>query len=236
VFIYGVCFDKFRNIDLRPEYKAFLKDRRALLTLWKDTAKEYASSYPNAGNKMTKSLSEVEEGHGREPETMEDHLRGMASRWLPVVSARNDLNAGVQGQLFLLRNWLLDIKPTSKRPIIEGRYRMNREFLGMMADIARRGGVKLVLYIIPLNPQAENPYIPAQYAGFKEWIEKFCQEKDIPFANLENVVSSEMWGEFMGGPDFKHFRGEGHRLTATALLERFGPLIYRSATETARSR
>ena len=239
VFIYGGCFDKFRNLDLRPEYQAFLKDRPALRSLWNDTAKEYVGRYPKAGKKMTKSLSEVEEveeGKDREQDTVEALLRGFASRWLPVVSARNDLNANVQLQLFLLRNWLLDIKPTSKRPIIEGRYQMNREFLGMMADIARQGSVKLIMYVIPLNPLAENPYIPSQYADFKEWLERFCRERDVPFANLENAVPSEAWGEFMGGPDFKHFRGEGHRLTAAALLEHFSPEIHRSSREMTHSR
>lgn len=236
VFIYGVCFDKFRNIDLRPEYQAFLKGRPALRSLWNDTAKEYTGRYPKAGKKMTKSLSEVEEGKDQEQDMMEAHLRGNASRWLPVVSARSDLNAYVQFQLFLLRNWLLDIKPTSKRPIIEGRYQMNREYLGMMADIARQGGVKLILYVIPLNPQAENPYIPSQYADFKEWLESFSHERDVPFANLEDAVPSDAWGELMGGPDFKHFRGEGHRLTAAALLERFTTEIQRSSRDIARSR
>ena len=236
VFIYGVCFDKFRNIDLRPEYQAFLKDRPALRSQWLETAKEYTGRYPRAGEKMIKSMSEVGEGKDLERDTVEARLRNVASQWLPVVSARNDLNANVQLHLFLLRNWLLNIKPTSKRPIIEGRYHMNREFLGMMADIARQGGVKLVLYVIPLNPLAENPYIPEQYEGFKEWIERFCKERGVPFSNLENVVPSEAWGEFMGGPDFKHFRGEGHRLTAAALVERFGPVIHRSARETVRSR
>lgn len=233
VFIYAVCFDKFRNIDLRSEYQAFLKDRPALRSLWSETAKEYAGLYPRAGEKMTGSLGELGKEKGPERDMAEAWLRGLASRWFPVVSARNDLNASVQFQLFLLRNRILGIKPTSKRPIIEGRYKMNREFLGMMADIARRGGVELILYVIPLNLFAENPYIPDQYAGFKEWMERFCREKGIPFANLENVVPSEAWGEFMGGPDFKHFRGEGHRLTAVALLERFGSVIDRPRRKTA---
>jgi hypothetical protein len=29
----------------------------------------------------------------------------------------------------------------------------------------------------------------------------------------------------MGGPDFKHFRGEGHRMTAAALIEHFGAVM-----------
>lgn len=234
VFIFGVCLDKFRNIDLRPGYQSFLRNRPDLRSLWGEAAKEYAEKYPKACEKMIKTLSELGEKKDVEQVSVETRLRGWASNWLPIISARSDLNAGFQVQLFLLRNWILDIKPTSKRPIIEGRYQMNREFLGMMEEIARRGGVKLVLYVIPLNPLAENPYIPVQYVGFKAWIEKFCHDRDVPFANLENVVPSEAWGEFMGGPDFKHFREEGHRLTASALLDRFGPVIHRTSREMAR--
>jgi hypothetical protein len=236
VFIYGVCFDKFRNIDLRPGYQAFLKSRPVLRSLWGEAAKEYAEKYPKACEKMIKTLSELGEKKDMEQESVDTRLRGWASNWLPVVSARSDLNAGIQLQLFLLRNWLLDIKPTSKRPVIEGRYQMNREFLGMMEEIARRGDVKLVFYVIPLNPLAENPFIPEQYVGFKAWLEKFCRDRDVPFANFENVVPSEAWGEFMGGPDFKHFREEGHRLTASALLDRFGPVFQRSSREMARKK
>jgi hypothetical protein len=29
----------------------------------------------------------------------------------------------------------------------------------------------------------------------------------------------------MGGPDFKHFRGEGHALTARAIFKEFSPLL-----------
>ncbi len=234
VFIYGVCFDKFRNIDLRPGYQAFLRNHPGLRSLWGEAAKVYMEKYPKACEKMIGTLSELGEKKDVERDSMETRLRGWVSHWLPVVSARSDLNAGIQLQLFLLRNWLLDIKPTSKRPVIEGRYQMNREFLGMMEEIARRGGVKLVLYVVPLNPLAENPYVPVQYLGFKTWLERFCRDRDVPFANLENVVPSEAWGEFMGGPDFKHFREEGHRLTASALLDRFGPVIQRTSREMAR--
>ena len=228
VFIYGVCFDKFRNIDLRPGYQKFMENRPALRSLWLETAMEYKGRYPLASEKMSRSLNELAGDKEREGETMDTRLREWTSRWLPVVSARADLNAVVQNQLFLLRNWVFNIKPTSKRPIIEGRFVMNKEFLEMMVDIAGRNGVTIILYVIPLNPLAESPYIPEQYADFKFWLEGFCKENGVPFANVENVVPTDAWGEFMGGPDFKHFKEEGHRLPAKALLERFGPIILRS--------
>lgn len=127
--------------------------------------------------------------------------------------------------LFSLRNRVLGIRPTSKRPVIPYRYDLNREFLGLIADEAARNDVRLILYVIPLNPLSENPYVPGEYAAFKTWLEAFARERRIAFADLERAVPEEHWGEFMGGPDFKHFRGEGHRITAAAILARFRPLL-----------
>jgi hypothetical protein len=37
----------------------------------------------------------------------------------------------------------------------------------------------------------------------------------------------------MGGPDFKHFKGSGHRRTAAALIEHFGDRLVGEAAKTA---
>ena len=226
VFIYGVCFDKFRNLDLRPAYQEFLRKHPAAWKLEEDSARTLAAVYPLAADKILRSLGDIREAEkARADDALEARVRGLAEEVLPVAAARKDLNASVQMQMFLFRNWLLGIKPTSKRPVIQGRHELNRQFLQMMIDIAARHGVRTICYVIPLNPLAENPYIPEQYASFKEWLERICSEKGVPFANLENVVPSDEWGIFMGGPDFKHFKEAAHRRTAQAIVERFGTIL-----------
>jgi hypothetical protein len=127
--------------------------------------------------------------------------------------------------VYRLRNWVFRIKPTTKRPILESRYALNQEFLELMIDLARDRGVALPMYVIPLNPLAENPYVPEEYARSVAWLQSLCRKSGLPFANLERAVPSEDWGEFMGGPDFKHFKGEGHRITAAAILNAFEPVF-----------
>jgi hypothetical protein len=195
VFIYGVCFDKFRNLDLRPGYQSFIQSRSRRRSRWVETVNEYKGKYPKASQKMAISLEEFSKKGERDDGTVEARLREWASGWFPLVSARNDLNAIVQGYLFSVRNWIFNIKPTSKRPIIEGRFDLNKEFLGMMVDLAQKNRVKIIFYVIPLNPLADNPYIPEQYTGFKNWLELFCRERGVPFTNLENVVPTEAWGD-----------------------------------------
>jgi hypothetical protein len=104
----------------------------------------------------------------------------------------------------------------------------------MLCDIGGESGVQMIFYIIPLNPQGDNPYVPSEYAAFKERCQAFCRQRHIPFANFENIVPAEKWGFFMGGPDFKHFRGAGHKITSAAILERFGPVLVSSDPQLSR--
>jgi hypothetical protein len=226
VFVYGVCFDKFRNVDLRPGYLSLLASHPALQSRWRAACTpELTTKYPVACEKMARSLESARETAAAQPDDIEHRLRNSVAKVVPAVGSHTELNAALTLQAFLFRNWLFDIKPTSKRPIIGSRYELNQQFLGMLADLARANGVEPMFYVIPLNPLADNPYIPEQYQQFKTSLARFVEERHIPFANLENEVPSPHWGEFMDGPDFKHFKGEGHRTTAAAILREFKPAI-----------
>src|SRR5262249_5802852 len=73
-FIYGVCFDKFRNLDLRPGYQSFLKSQPQVQALWQATAMEFVHTYPMASEKMLKSL-ELLKVESVERDTLEAKLR-----------------------------------------------------------------------------------------------------------------------------------------------------------------
>jgi hypothetical protein len=226
-FIYGVCFDKFRNIDLRPSFQRYLNHNPTLSMRWKEAAARHKDRFPHASEKMLSTFMTVTATPDKKNETFEDRIRDFTARCIPLVAARETLNATISMQLFLLRNWVFNISPQSKRPILNSRYELNQEFLEMIAVIAAEQGVQPIFYIIPLNPLADNPYIPGQYATFKMWFASLCIKEKIPFANFESVVPSQYWGEFMGGPDFKHFRGKGHELTARVIYKEFSPLLIR---------
>ena len=234
VFIFGACFDKFRNVDLRPELLNLLRDRPGLRKAWETTLNGAVMRFPLAAEKIKRTIESVRETENQKEDSFEANLRGAVGKAVPVVQARRELAAEFNLTLFLARNKLLGIKPTSKRPVIRTRYDMNREFLSLACDLARERGVQMIIYVVPLNPRAENPYVPAEYAEFKQWIAEFTRERGIPFSNLESIVPSDEWGVFMGGPDFKHFKGSGHRRTATALIEHFGDRLVGEAAKTAR--
>jgi hypothetical protein len=225
-FLYGVCFDKFRNVDLRPAFDAHLRSRPELAAAYRKIAEDHLATHPLAAHKMLASLEAPKDAaKSQEADTVEHRLRERATRALPVVAARRELNAEVQRDLFLLRNAVFRIKASTKRPVLAARYDLNKDFLTLMLDVAKEEGIVMPLYVIPLNWQAETPYVTEQYEEFKRWVEALARERGVPFANLEGAVPVEDWGLLDGQPDFKHFRGEGHRITAAALLSRLGPAL-----------
>jgi hypothetical protein len=230
VFIYGLCFDKFRNVDLRPGYEDFMRSRPDVEAIWKKTAERVAKTYPLASAKMLSTAQGLRASAGADEHTFESRLRARVGSWLPLVGERKDIYIAVALDVYQARNAILHITPTSKRPIIQSRYDLNKEFLSLMTDIAREHHVQFIAYIIPLNPQADNPYVPEQYQEFKAYARQFTQERGIPFANLENIVPADEWGIFNGGPDFKHFSEEGHERTAKAVMAAFGPWLTGTAT------
>lgn len=220
LFVYGVCFDKMRNIGVRTELRQLLEIPGVTKSL-SSACRNHGGRYPLACNAIGKTIETLAAPQKAVEPTLEDQLKAEVERVLPVVAGRKTLNASIQSLVFRLRNWALNITPTSKRVIIASRYEQNQQLMELAAQVASERGVQLAWYNVPLNPQAENPYVPIQYASFKSWVDSLARKRNIPFANLEHIVPASKWGEFMGGPDFKHFRGAGHFLTAQALLRVF---------------
>lgn len=229
-FIYALCFDKMRFVDLRPGYMDFLRQHPKVQSAMTHLAGADEAKYPLAATKLGTTLAGLKEQKAEEENSFEHRLRTGVGRYVPLVRLRKELNVVLTyGVLYQARNKLLGIKNTTKRPIIQGRYDLNKQLLQMMIDVAQANGVQLIIYINPLNPQAENPYVTSEYVAFKRWAETTARGARIPFANLEGVVPQDAWGLFMGGPDFKHFAGEGHLRTAEAIAEHFGRAMTDSA-------
>jgi len=232
-FIYGICFDKMRNTDLRVAYQRFLRGHPEIVTLYAAAAHQYETAYPLAAAKMRQTLSDIAQTESQKPDSLESRLRDGLGDVVPLVKARKDLYVWATIELLMLRNDAFGIKNESKRPVIRSRYDMNYQFLKMMTDLARAHDIQPIFYVIPLNPQSDNPYVANEYESFKKDMRAYCSEVKVPFANFENRVPAEDWGTFLGGPDFKHFRESGHKKTADTILETFGAIL--SGQETSQT-
>lgn len=227
-FLYGLCFDKMRNIDLRPGYLRLLRQSVAMREEVAEVAERYGTTFPQASAKLRSTLaSALQDTAGATGDsTLEQRLRARTADVVPMVRARRELNQMVMYDvLYAARNKVFGITATSKRPMLSGRYELNKQLLELLIAEAKRRHVESAMYVIPLNPLADNPYIPAEYDAFKSWADQTLTRAGVAFANLESIVPREDWGVFMGGPDFKHFKGAGHRRTADALMASFGALF-----------
>ena len=99
-FTYGVCFDKFRNIDLREGYRRFLGARPDLQEAWAALARKYAGRYPRATRDDARRAA-TRSAAGERAGEPDPRRRGRMC--FPLVAARKELNAMAQIRLAPVR-------------------------------------------------------------------------------------------------------------------------------------
>jgi len=141
-----------------------------------------------------------------------------------IWEQRVGLRGSFLTSLYVFRNWLFGINPSSIRRIIPGRYSMNLDALKAVFQTANEQGIKVLLYIPPLRNDVKVPYDLDQYGKFKYEIQLLAQKNEAKFVNLEHLVPAELWGTkpstTLGRDqelDFMHFQAGGHELLANAL-------------------
>jgi hypothetical protein len=219
LLVIGVCFDKMRNVDIRPAMQQQLLNRPEITAEWKRIADSISRSLPVLAKKMTGALeAHVEREQRSLAQRVEEVLVRRAGQMLPVIRMRSDLRAYLLGSLFELRNWVFAIKTSSKRPMLADRFSLNQDAYVATLRLARQHGIPVLAYVIPLNPLATSPYVELEYVAFKLWLDSTTTREGATFANLESTIPREDWGLLNGEPDFKHFREAGHVATANRLL------------------
>jgi len=218
-----VVFDDMREDGIRSSLVDALKDPDVARVLQRTTiGRSLIANHGDqdaAGNDMAALKDTTQE---RSEIFLNEKLKGVWSLW----AARPDLRGKLFESLYLLRNWVLGIDPTSTRRKIPGRYAKNRDAFMAVLELASNNKVKVLVYVVPLRNDVKVPYSPDEYAEFKSEITSIARKYNARFANLENIVPSEFWGTkdttSLGGGqelDFMHFRAEGHELLADALYK-----------------
>ena len=136
--------------------------------------------------------------------------------------------------LYVSRNWIFGINPSSTRKMIPGRYARNLEAFIAILELAKKNEITVLVYVAPLRNDVKIPYQPQSYSQFKLKIEDETIQKGLYFSNFENIVPANYWG-YKGSTslsgdreiDFMHFQEEGHQLLANAIYEKLLKIMAR---------
>jgi hypothetical protein len=126
-------------------------------------------------------------------------------------------------QVLRLRNLVLGTRAEHWINVIPpARYAINLEAFTDLVSAARRDGLPVLVYVPPRPGGHRFPFDPAVYAAFKWDSERIARQHGASFANIEDTVADDLWGEADNGAgevvtDPSHFTAAGHRLMADAL-------------------
>lgn len=218
VLLLELVFDDLREDGLRGDFSRILSaDLRGdvdRFPLGKETLVLFdTQSSKNGGAQENPGLA------GFVQQSIEETLtKGLGEVW-PLWKDRPQLRASLLTDLYWLRNWALNIKPTTVRTMIKPRYDRNMLALkGILSDFGKRG-IPVVMYVAPIRQDHPLPYDTIQYDQWKQELEKLAVSYSATFVNLEKLVPNEMWGTYHEGDvDFMHFQGSAHKLLANALF------------------
>ena len=223
ILILPVVFDDMRETGIRPNLIEAFNNQKVSFHLKKTKiGRKLVSENGNqdaAGNDLA-ALDDTFQ------EWSEKYLNAKLEIFWNIWEQRPTFRGNFLGNLYLFRNWVFGITPSSTRRMMPGRYIMNMDALKATVKSANEQGIKVILYIVPLRNDTKVPYDLEQYGKFKSEIKLISQRYKAKFVNLESLVPARFWGTknstTLGDEqelDFMHFQASGHKLLADALYE-----------------
>jgi len=212
-----LCFDDMREDGLRADFSDFLDEAGLKRVTANPVGREIIGTAQSSWREQVSSDEKKQSATAQD--SLEDGLSDALSGIWPLWRERAQQRGQMVLDLYFLRNAVLGIKPTTVRKMIVPRYERNMGALRQLLADARRDGIKVIGYVAPLRQDVPMPYDPAQYRAWKSAVSVMAQEYGAQLLNLEAIVPPQYWGSNVGEDiDFMHFRGEGHKILAKALL------------------
>ncbi len=229
-----LIFDTMRKTGIRDEVAVALQDPAtsrslAATAIGQALLARYGKSQSAADNQDDADLAALRE-------TDQQRIENALNRWLAEHWAVWRDRGKIRGELLLLmhdarklvlqaRNALLRID--SSRWTVDvpaGQYAENRAALEALLLSAKQAHIPVLLYIAPRPTDAYFPFDPKAYTDYKADMAKLAEQTDAELVNLEDAVRGDVWGKVDNGvgvtvTDVYHFKAEGHRQLAAAILQ-----------------
>ena len=220
VLILPVFLDDIRERGIRPYIADFAANPDARSSIEASPAWPYLAPLLTGGG----DFQQVE-AHGGDTlqRRVEAYVNGKLSDWWPLWRQRAQIRGIALIASHTARNRMLGINAQTKRRVDQSLYNEKMGILRATLDLARKNGVRVLLYIPPYRTDVPGPYVEADYTRLKQDLAALAQEFGNTFANLEDVVPGPEWGMVVDGIfgfedyDFMHFTGDGHKRLASRL-------------------
>ncbi len=222
VLILPLVFDDTREDGLRPEVERLAHGVMSA----PDSLKSNIGKAPHDAHDAATYGHETSGISDTLQERVELLLNNSLTQHSRLWEARPEMRGWIFNQLYILRNTLFGIKPTTKRKLIRGRYSKNLAALENILSTAAEADIAVVMYVAPIRNDVEIPYLADEYQKFKSDARGLATKYHAVLANLENLVPNEYWGhkdatniDGEAELDFMHFQAGGHRLLAAEMTE-----------------
>lgn len=148
----------------------------------------------------------------------------------PAWNTRHELKYRINVNLRSIRNKFFGITPETKRKVLPYAYLRNLKFYEEILQSALDNNIEAIVYIAPLLPDDEIPYIREEYSKYKKDMKNIALKYKAKFLNFESIVPYEAWGLKQNTQlsnslekDYMHFTEKGHEILSNELIkETFG--------------
>lgn len=209
VLVLPVCYDDIRELQIRETIAAFRPDGG------------------KGGDTDAMPAKPAEPGKVATNATVQARVESAATGWLEshweLWKKRGQLRGTLGFAIHALRNELLGIHSTSKRPVDAGLYRDRMALLDRLVARARGAGTEVLLYVPPYRNDIDGPYVVQDYQRFKVDLKALAERHGARFADIDPIVPGPEWATVTDDlfgfqePDFMHFTAAGHTRLANAV-------------------
>jgi len=221
--IVSLVFDDFREGNIRKDISDFLKEEKFVEVFNKSKHKKKIYKQINYNKKTNK-------GGVKSPQIFfEKKITDYLDTCCDYESKRSYASKTIYLKLYILRNYVFNINPTTKRKIIPSAYEKNINSFEDLIISSKRNNTKIYSYIAPIRQDVGIPYVKHEYEMFKSDINKLSNKHSAEFENFENLIPNNLWGTKpatkIGGKneiDFMHFQGPAHKILSNKILEIIG--------------
>jgi hypothetical protein len=161
LLVYKLVFDTLRNDGLRDEIQPLLSPgvRAAMqkTAVGEEILKGFAGAKTETGG-SDHAQGETASLQGFAQKPIEDWMVATLGSVFPLWDNRANLRTRLLVDLYELRNRLLGIDASTKRPIIPARFNRNMAALDAILERAKADKIPVLLYVAPIRQDQPLPY------------------------------------------------------------------------------